>query len=282
MKSNYIVFAALLVGVVLFGCFGSDSLEELRKSGYDSMEKREYAQARKCFLKALELDARDKEALVGLAQAYRRDSRYDSAIYYFKRADLMHPKDREILQQIREVAVALGDWQNAINAIESMIRLGDSKDMWHEQLADLWLKNGQPGRAFFHARRAIVYGTDNPAIYLQAANWAAQHDSISAAFELFDSAIAKFGPLDPFVVNKALLLSMTGQHGQAEALIREAVGRENPPLPDLRFNLANILANRPERAKKQEALTIYRELGDRYPGQFPVDSLISAVSAQLK
>jgi tetratricopeptide (TPR) repeat protein len=282
MRRNYFVFAALLIGLVLSGCFGSDSLEELRKSGYESLEKREFAQARGYFLKALEQDARDKETLVGLAQAYRQDSRYDSAIYYYKRADLMHPKDREILQQIREVAVVLGDWQNAIDAIESMIRLGDPKDMWHEQLADLWLKNGQPGRAFFHARRAVVYGTNNPAIYLQAANWAAQHDSTSAAFEIFDSAIAKFGPLDPFVVNKALLLSMTGQQRQAEALIREAVERESPPPPDLQFNLANILASQPERAKKQEALTIYRELGNRYPGQFQLDSLISALDAQLK
>jgi tetratricopeptide (TPR) repeat protein len=282
MKRNYFAFTALLIGLVLSGCFGSDSLEELRKSGYASLEKREYAKAREYFAQALVIDTRDKESLVGMAQAYRQDSRYDSAIYYFKRADLMHPKDREILQQIREVAVALGDWQNAINAIESMIRLGDPKDMWHEQLADLWLKNGQPGRAYFHARRAIVYGTDNPAIYLQTANWAARYDSTDVAFELLDSAIAKFGPLDPFVVNKALLLSLTGQHRKAEALMREAVERENPPPPDLQFNLANVLASQPERTKKQEALAIFREIADRYPKQYPTDSLISILNAQLK
>ncbi|MCX6834241.1 MAG: hypothetical protein NTW07_03760, partial [candidate division Zixibacteria bacterium] len=212
MKRNYIIFAALLTGLVLSGCFGSDSLEGLKKSGYKSLEKKEYAQAREYFLKALDLDARDKDVLVGLAQAYRQDSRYDSAIYYFRRADIMHPKDREILQQIREVAVALGDWQTAIDAIESMVRLGDALEPWHEQLADLWLKKGEQGRAFYHARRAIIYGTDNPMIYLQTANWAAQYDSMSVAFDVLDSAIAKFGPSGQFLVNKALLLSFVGQN----------------------------------------------------------------------
>jgi len=282
MRSNKFTLASLLIGLVLSGCFGSDSLEDLRKSGYKSLEKQEYAQARGYFLKALELDTRDKETLVGLAQAYRKDSRYDSAIYYFKRADIMHPKDREILQQIREVAVALGDWQTAIDAIESMVRLGDALEPWHEQLADLWQKNGEQGRAFYHARRAIAFGTDNPMIYLQTANWAAQYDSMSVAFEVLDSAIAKFGPSGQFLVNKALLLSFLGQHRPAEAILREVVARDDPPIPTMQLDLANVLARQPDRAKKQEALAIYHEIRDLLVMQYPIDSLISAVDAQLK
>ncbi len=280
MKRKWYLLVVSALVVVLGGCFGSESLEDLRAQGQEAMEKREFAKARGFFSKALEVDARDKEALVGLAQAYRSDSRYDSAIYYFKRADLLHPKDREILQQIREVAIALGDWQNAINAIESMIRMGDPMDMWHEELSDLWLKNGQGGRAYFHARRAIVYGTNNPAVYLLAANSAGKYDSVGVALELYDSAIAKFGPLDPFVVNKALLLSSTGQPRQAEAIIRELVARDNPPLPNMQFVLASILAVQPERAKKAEAAALCREIGQLHPGEFPIDSLISFLNAQ--
>ena len=282
MKREWYSCIALALALAVAGCFGSGSLEDLRAKGQEALERREYAEARGFFIRALEVDTRDKASLVGLAQAYRQDSRYDSAIYYLKRADIMHPKDRDILNQIIEVAVALGDWQNAIDAIESMIRMGDPREPWHEKLADLWLKNGEQGRAFYHARRAIAYGTENPMIYLQAANWAAQYDSMNVAFEVLDSAISKFGPLDQFLVNKALLLAFVGQLRQGEALMREVVAREDPPIPNIQLDLANILAAQPERAKKQEALTIYREIRDLLAMQYPIDSLIEAVSAELK
>jgi tetratricopeptide (TPR) repeat protein len=153
--------------------------------------------------------------------------------------------------------------------------------MWNEQLADLWLRNNQPGRAFFHARRAIRHGTDNQAIYLQSATWAAQYDSLDAAFEILDSAISRFGPLDPYVVNKALLLSYAGEHRRAEALMRSVVEKDNPPIPTMRLNLANILAAQPQSAKKREALDIYREIREPLLGRYPIDSLIQVVNRQL-
>ncbi|MEW5796019.1 MAG: hypothetical protein AB1772_06620 [Candidatus Zixiibacteriota bacterium] len=281
MTKRFLAAFFLATALGLTGCGESESLENLRAAGKRALEKREYFKAREYFLRALKIDGRDKESLIGVARAYRSDYRLDSAIYYFKRADLTYPDDRALNEQIREVAVALGDWQNAINAIETMIRLGDKQEDWNEQLADLWMKNNQPGRAFFHARRAIQYGTENQAIYLQAATWAARYDSLRAAFEILDSAISKFGPLDPFVVNKALLLSYSGQHRPAEALMRPIAERADPPNPAMRLNLANILAAQPERTKKQEALDIYHEIRDALYRQYPVDSLIQTVSNQL-
>lgn len=281
MSRFYLVLLVSVLAIGIVGCSG-DSLESLRSSGKQALDKKEYPKAREYFLRALEKDKNDKESLVGLAQAYRQDYRLDSAIYYLKRADLIYRGDHALNEQIREVAVALGDWQNAINAIESMINLGDSASQWNEQLADLWLKNNQPGRAFYYARRAIRHGTDNQAIYLQTANWAAQYDSVDAAFEILDSAIAKFGPLDPFVVNKALLLSYTGKYRQAEELMRPVVERDNPPNPAMQLNLANVLAAEPEASKKREALAIYREIRETLAGRYPIDSLIQVVTDQLQ
>jgi len=264
------------------GCGGSESVEELRAAGQQALADRQYAAARGYFLRALQIDTADKEALMGVAEAYRLDYRLDSAIYYLKRADLMHPKDRQITEQIRVVAIALGDWKNAISAIEEMVRMGDGWEPWYEQLADLWMRNGEPGRAFYYARRAILRGTENPALYLQTSNWAARYDSLGVAIEILDSATARFGPMDEFVVNKALLLSYSGQHRRAEALLRPVVEGDSLPVPTLQLNLANILAAQPEKAKKQEALRIYQEIRDVLVGGYPVDSLIQAVTNELK
>lgn len=50
----------------------------------------------------------------------------------------------------------------------------------------------------------------------------------------------------------------------------------------MQLNLANILAAQPEKAKKREALGIYRQLRNSLAGRFPIDSVIQALSEQVK
>jgi tetratricopeptide (TPR) repeat protein len=273
-----ILFLAAMLG--LSGC--SRSMESLRTDGKRALERGDYVQAREYYLAALEQDNADKESLLGVAEAYQRDSRLDSTIYYLKRADIKYPDDRALNEKILEVARTLGDWTNAINAIETLVRTGDGYDKWYEQLSDYWLKKGEQGRAFYYGRRAIRNGTVNETLYLQCTEWAAEYDSLDAALEILDSAIARFGPLDRYVVNKAMLLNFAGKPRQAESLIRPIVERDNPPVPSMQLNLANILAAQPERAKKQEALSIYRQLQSSLIGRMPIDSIIQALSDQLK
>ncbi len=280
--SRLVQFCLILWPIfALIGC-GSDSVEELHTAGKEAYDKRDYAQAREYFLRAITQETTDRDLLYDCALAYRQDYRFDSAMYYLKRADLMHHDDREINEQIREVAIALGDWQNAIDAIETLARLGDGHEPYYAELADLWLRNGHQGRAFYWARRALQSSPDNPAMYLQTATWAATYDSMSVAFELLDSAIEKFGPLDQFVVNKALFLSYAGEHRKAEGLLRPLVQRDDPPIPTLQLNLANILVAQPSRAKKEEALELYEELRPILSVEYPIDSMIQAVRTELE
>jgi Flp pilus assembly protein TadD len=270
-----------LVGLLLAGC-ASESVEDLHAAGRKAFDNRDYATARSYYLRAITQETTDRDLLLDCAKAYRRDYMYDSAMYYLKRADLLHPDDRELNQEIREVAIALGDWQNAINAVETLARTGDGLEPHHAELADLWVRNGHEGRAFYHARRALLQRPNNPDMYLQTANWAAKFDSLDVALELLDTAIAVFGPLDQFVVNKALYLAYLGENRQAEQLLRPVVERDDPPNPAMQLNLANVLANSPGRVKNEEALRIYEEiqpvLGDRYP----IDSLIQVVRSRLR
>jgi hypothetical protein len=118
-------------------------------------------------------------------------------------------------------------------------------------------------------------------MYLQTANWAAQFDSVQIGLEILDSAIARFGPSDQFVVNKALFLSYLGRHRRAEALLRPIVERDDPPRPNMQLNLARVLASQPERPKKEEALSLYREIQPLLAGDFPIDSIIQRLENDL-
>lgn len=282
MSKRHLFLWFLVLTIMLSGCGGSDSIEALRAAGQEAYERRDYAEAREYYLQALTLDNKNRDLLVECALAYRQDYLFDSALYYLKRADLMHPNDREINEHIREVAVALGDWPNALDAIEAMARMGDGQDMYAAELADLWLKNGQPGRSYYWGRRALLAGSDNPALYLQTSTMAANYDSVEVAVEILDSAIARFGPLDQFLVNKAMLLSFFGQNVKAEQILRPIVERDDPPVPSLQLNLANILAAQPNRAKKEEALRLYEEIRDILAPNYPIDSLIKAVRNDLE
>ena len=205
----------------------------------------------------------------------------DSAIYYLKRADLMERDDREINEQIREVAKSLGDWQNAIDAIEALARLDGTMEPYHIELADLRLKNNQPGRAYYHARNALLSSPDLPGLYIQTSSMAAKYDSTEVAIEVLDAAIAKFGPMDQFVMNRAMLLAYSGNLREAEAGLRSVIDQSETPPPGLTLNLANILAAQPERAKKEEALRLFESIRDIVSRDFPIDSLMQVLRNEL-
>lgn len=280
--NRLIIAAWLSFAAVLTACGSPETVEELRAAGETAMERREYAEARGYFRRAITIETKNRDLLFLVAEACRLDYKYDSALYFLKRADLMHPGDIEINRQIHEIAIGLGDWQNAIDAIETMARAGDTVDQYHAQLADLWFRNGQGGRAYHHARRALLSRPDNQAIYLQTATWAARYDSLEVALEILDEAISKFGPQNQFVVNKAMLLSYAGQNRRAEGILRPLIEQRDPPDPTLQLNLANILAAQPERHKKEEALRIYEQIRDILAGAYPVDSLMQHVRTQLE
>ncbi|MCK4857047.1 MAG: hypothetical protein KAT58_03670 [candidate division Zixibacteria bacterium] len=277
-----IFILGLLAAAVLAGCGSGDSIEELLKTGNEAFEERDYAEARECYLRGLEIDNKNRDLLLACGKAYRQDYMLDSAIYYFKRADLMQRNDREINEQIREVAKSLGDWQNAIDAIETLARLDGTKEPYHVELADLRLKNNQPGRAYYHARRALLASPDLPGLYVQTSSMAAKYDSTEVAIEILDSAIVKFGPKDQFVVNRAMLLAYSGNLGEAEVALRSVISQSENQPPALKMNLANILAAQPQRAKKEEALLLYEEIRDVMSHDFPIDSLMQVIRDELE
>ena len=272
----------ILVAIAITGCGGSDSVEGMLAAGNEAFEERNYTEAREYYLRGLAIDNKSRDLLLACGRAYQQDYLLDSAIYYFKRADLMQPGDREINEEIREVAKALGDWQNAIDAIETLARLDGTQEPYHIELADLRLKNNQPGRAYYHARHALLAGPDIPGLYIQTASMATTYDSVEVAIEVLDAGIAKFGPMDQFVVNRAMLQAGQGNFGQAEVALRTVIDQSGIPQPALTLNLANVLAAQPQRAKKEEALRLYEEIREVMSHSFPIDSLMQAVREALE
>lgn len=277
-KFVYSLILILVVGLIS-GC-GGESVEELHSKGRSAFEERDYREAVNCYRKAIDSETTDRDLLFDCALAYRRLARYDSSMYFLKRADLLHPGDLEINEQIREVAISLGDWKNAVDAIRMLGEIKGTLEPYYEELSDLWLHRGQEGRAFYWARKALKKNPDLRNFYVRTANWAAQFDSLGVALELIDQAIERYGPEDEFLLNKAIFLARAGDFYGSEEILR-ALEQSNPT-PMIRLTLAGVLESQSNPAKKREALAIYRAIKPSLPPESPIDSLITSLEQELE
>ena len=112
------------------------------------------------------------------------------------------------------------------------------------------------------------------------ANSAADLDSIDVAVRVIDSAIAKFGPRDEFLMNKGLYLSAKRDSAGAEKIFR-GLAEADTSQAAYQLNLAHSLAMQNDRKKKEEAYELYRQLRNTFSSQFQLDSLITDLGHQL-
>ncbi len=274
-----IIISALLA--LLIGCGGSESVEELRKTGKKAFLEQDYSKARNLFLKGITIAPSDKDLLYFTALCYQRDFVYDSALFYLKRADLLYPDDRELNQTIREVALTLGEWKDAIHATYVLAETGDGYEQYFSQIAEMWNRAGSSLNALYWIRKAMDSQPDNPNWYLQTANFAAICDSFDLAITIMDSALHVFGEDFRFIANKATYYSHQGRYEEAEKLLRPIATCDTANAA-YRLNLAHTLSSQKSRSKKREALKIYREIQSEIDPGHHLDSLITKLEQELK
>jgi len=274
------IIILLCLTAFLAGCGGSDSVEELKSGGLKAFTDGKYVKARELLLKAIEKNPSDKDLLFFAGMSYKREFYYDSALFYLKRADLLYPKDREINKEIYEVALAVSEWEYAIRAIMVLVDTGDKLEDYYYQLADLYANTDYPLNVFFYLRRAYDKGMDDPNRFLQFANAAAIVDSMDLAFQVIDSAIARFGENPQFLTSKAKFHAYRQDYKTSEKMLRSML-KEDTASAEVKFNLANVLSMQDSKKKKREALELYKEVKPQIQ-QYNIDSVITALEEELK
>ncbi|HWR83046.1 MAG TPA: tetratricopeptide repeat protein [Candidatus Deferrimicrobium sp.] len=275
-----IVYAALVAGLMA-ACGGEPTgVKELTKAGERAFFSEDYAQARKYFSQAVARTPSDRKLLYLLGLSYQRDFLYDSAYQYLKRADLLFPNDREINLALLDISNALGQWQSAIRAIQVLVRTGDPLDRHLRELADLNTKIKNWAVAYKYTRDLLRIEPDNPSLYLQAANLAAQNDSPQVALQVIDSAIQLFGSRTEFSLNRGLYLASLERYAEAETLLRTLYAQDTTSQA-VKLNLANVLASQSDRARKEEALRLYGELLPVVDTVLHLDSLIEQLRREI-
>lgn len=269
----------LLISLILFvGCL--DTVQSLVADAREAYERKDYHEARALLNRALLKDPSDKDALVWMGQTFRRESQYDSALFYLKRADILFPKDRDLNLILYEVAYAMQDWKVAIGATLTLIGTGDPQEQHYARLSELWDREKHPYNAFFWLKKLMATTEPKRDMYITAARLSAQCDSPAQALVYLDTAIMKFGSDPELQMNRAVYLTESNRLPQAELIFRDLLKQDSlNPLSYL--NLAHNLSEQKSRAKLTEALKLYRVVQPRVSARYGVDSLILVVESTL-
>lgn len=259
---------------------GPETLAEYEEAGRQAFLNREYVKAKDYLGKAAALESSNREVLYFLGLTYQREYYLDSAMFYLKRADILHPNDREINTVLYPIAVELKEWELAARALMVLVITGDPIEEHRERLADLNAKMGNLVVAYIHARELLKSEPDNPDRYYQVAVLAHQNDSMDHAFEVVNQALDRFGAQKRFLVAKAMILSAKQDHNGAEEILRSILAADSSA--ENKLNLAAVLAENDARSKKEEARRLYIEVRD-YIGHLPlIDSMLTELEKDLQ
>ena len=277
------LISLLTFAAFLGGCSSPETVEELRAAGKKAYLDEKYGEAREYFLKGLAQKPSDKDLLYFLASSYQKDSMYDSALFYLQRSNLLFPGERETNYRIYKIALMLEEWDAAISAVNAMAEIDGNVDRHAGELMMLWASNGSPINALYWGRRAIEHDPDQIQWYLGVAQNAVPCDSIEVGLAAIDSALNRFDSTyrDELLIQKGVLLVEAERPAEAEEIFRPYV-EANPQSVRYRHYLANALAGQPGREKKEEALTLFKEIQPAVGEEAQVDSVMAWLEETLK
>lgn len=280
MRLRLLVIAIFALASLVFAC-GKKSADSYREEGKKLFGQEKYAQARDCFGKALSDNPSDRELLYLMGIAYRKDQMYDSALSALRRVDLLYPKDREINQNLLEVAMALNDWAVARSALKGLIDMNAAPPHAWKMMADLWRRSDHPGNTYYAAKLALKDDPDDIDLWVLAANSAYLVDSAQASLAYIDTAVTRFGEKDILLANRATFLNFVKKHDSAETIFRGLLAKDTG-LAQYQLNLAHALSAQKSRAKQEEALSLYKKVQPKLGPEFKLDSIIKELEDKLK
>ena len=275
-----ILIPFFLLLIALVGCSEeSHDFDSMAKAGREAYISGNYRIARDYFFKALNQNASDQEVLYLLGVIYQKEYMYDSSLFYLKKVDILYPRQKEINKTIYQVAPYALDWKSAIKAIEVLIKTGESKEKYYEDLAEYNLRAERYFHALYYNKKLLANDSGNIKRYLQVANTAAVAESLDVAVETIDYALEKFGPIDELVSNQGTLYAFQKKFAKAEKNFRKLFLKDTTNIYH-KLNLASVLSELDEESKKKEAYLLLNEIKQLQPSP-TIDSMILELKTDL-
>ncbi len=282
MKKMKRVLLILFALVLVLSCSqkGSDT-DTYLKEGQKAFLAGNYSEARDLFGKGLTLAPSNQDMIYYMGLSYQKEYVYDSALFYVRKADLLYQRNREINLALVQIAPQVQNWELAIQAMLTLIELGDSPKQYWAQLAEYNAYRKYYVHVLYYTRKIVEQSPEDTAAYLRLIGAAVSANSLYTASAFLDTAVDKFGPRDEFMANRGAIHSFRGQYQEAENIFRNLLAKDSANT-FYKLNLASTLASFDRRDKKEEALTLLHVIKNELGVAYGIDSLIIRTSQELE
>jgi len=282
MIARKILAVSVLAGLAMFaGCGGeTDDPDSLKRAGEAALESGNFNRAINIFKEALNKKPSDRDLLYNLGLSFKRFDMPDSALGYFRRARILYPRDRAVNRELMELCPLFGDYDCAIYAIAMLVATGDNEKIYWGRLAEFYYQTEELPMAVKYYKLILDDTPDNRKYYLYLSGTLSQLGRPAESNEVINNFVDRFGPSAEAYANIAINYINLKEIDKAEEYFRKSVA-VNPDNVPIWINLANVLSEHDSRAKKQEALEIYKTFESQVPKMYRLDSLIPALEAEL-
>jgi len=274
----------LIIGalIIFAGCSGEKgNVEEFKRNGDIAFRAGDINRAINLFREGLEIKPSDRDLLFNTGICFKRLDMLDSALVYFRRAKVLYRHDRQVNQELVHLCPIFGDYDCGINAIATLVALGDNEKIYWSRLAELYYRKGEMAMAAKYYKLMIADNPDNQQTYLLLATTLAQMGKTDESNAFLQAAIDRFGPSQEAYTNMAVNYITKKDMKKAEEYFRKSLALKPDNVP-VWINLANVLSSTDSRAKKLEALEIYKKYREQTPAIYNLDSLIPALEQETK
>lgn len=277
MRRVVFIVIVLVLSIFLHNCTEkAETLGNLKAKGEKEFMDGNYKSARTYYLKGLAKKPSDFDLLYYTAISYHREYIYDSALIYYKKADLLYPSNFELNQAILQVAPEVEDWDNAIKAIRFLVKSGENQEIYLKRLVDYHQKLGHNLHTYNYLKKLMKIEPDVFDYYLRSISATLNINSLYVAELLLDTAFEKFGEKPELKANQGVLFLSSSEFLKAENVFRKLLFEFDNNIY-YKLNLATTLGEQDSKKKKLEAIDLYREIAPSLGEQFPVDSIVEVL-----
>jgi len=271
---------AIFAGFLSMSCGSDRDFAAKQEAGQKAFEEGDYNKAVNLFREAYLIQPSNRDVLYELGRTFKKLSLYDSALAYFKRGKLLYSNDRPINKEILDLSIGANDTKGALGAIASLIASGDNEKMYWPLMAELNYRENNLSLAAHYYQLLIKDNPRQANYFLMLSRVLAQMGDFEQSNGVLNLAIEAFGPSPEFYNNLAINYMKMKDLARTEEYMRMSLKLDTTSAP-MWINLANILSDEGSRAKKQEALKIYKKYQKDAPPGFKIDSLIQALESEL-